>query len=105
MVGQDRFDEIESRLILCGFSDPESRLEAVELAVMGLDCLEFRLTTSELLLKNMISFSFNKNVLTINRGFTRVGYALRSLPAIAFSDSQQTQLPLKAMEAALAANR
>ena len=40
-----------------------------------------------------------------NRGFTRVRYALRLLPAMAFSDLQKTQLPSLSMAAAFVVNR
>lgn len=40
-----------------------------------------------------------------NRGFRQKRCALRLSPAMAFSDLQKTQIPLKAMGAAFVANR
>lgn len=52
IVGHELFDVMESRRNLrCRNKEPESWLDAVELAVIGLDCLEFLLFISELLLQ------------------------------------------------------
>jgi len=50
MVGHELFDVMESRRILLCRREPESWLDAVEVAVIGLDCLELFLFTSGLLL-------------------------------------------------------